>query len=81
MNKSDLIGIVAILLIVIGGGCVIYYYIVYEFGTCTKDPLKYAFDEEIGDEINYSYVDIRFYTNKWDIAPIKTIEFDIKEKA
>lgn len=79
MNKSDVIGLIAILIMVIGAGMLCYYYVIYEIHQCTADPLRYGFDREVPNNLNYSYVKIYLYNQEGDLAPIKSIEFRTKK--
>jgi len=74
--KTDWVGLIALLLIVIGGGLVCYYYLVNEVNSCTANPVQYSINSFLdGEELNYSYAEIRVYEGEYNFIPLKIFKF------
>jgi hypothetical protein len=63
MEKSDWIGIFALLLIVISGGLFTYYYVVYEIHSCTASPVLYAANNYVKGSYNFTFLVLNIYEN------------------
>ena len=79
MQKSDWIGLIAILLMVIGGCCVSYYFIIETIHSCTSDPLKYVSDI-VAEGEEYTYIELLLYGDKYDTLPFSKKEIDLKNR-
>ena len=76
MQKSDIIGIIAIGMMLFGTAIISFYVITDKINDCTSDPLKFTV-EKLVDDLNYSYVVLEIYENKWDLTPIKVKYIDL----
>ena len=79
-EKRDWVGILIIAVMLVGAVMVCYYLVTQKITTCTKDPIKYAFENAaIGNDIynesdfstrKFNHIIFQVYENEDDLVPI-----------